>query len=482
VPPERTLPPLVRVGRNVVVFVSAVLALAGTGAAVTVEPAIVLLPVGAIGVAVLCRSCKARAIFVVCGGLAILQSSQSITAPKVGYLVGVITCFAIAIANLRVARDEATLVRGTWLVGVAIAISFVAATIHGTTVSNWARDAIGYVLFAMSPILALDFAKAGQRLLRRLFVIAGLVATVSFTAEWISKHGLGTLPFSQFALSSYMLVAAAFAYACACTFVRERPRAFWLGIAVFTFGALLLTGARSSLAILAAPFIILFAPGMRSASRAVKTVAVAGVLAVLLTGAVVFVGSATGVNGGGAIKRVASLLSPSATAGTYSSTVEREIVTTLAWNTYKTAPIFGVGVGYTWSYVLPYDTPTGSYESTLTPDTTVAVIAEFGAVGFGLLLCYLWILLRYAWRPEPSAAGLGLLGTVAIFVVYSLTTNAFDDKGLGLALALLLSLVMAGNPRPGARRGGDQVPTSTVGPIEAARSERGRRRPGRAAL
>lgn len=432
------------IGRAFAFYILILLVLIGAGAAVALQPLVVLAPVGFIAVVALLSSPKVRALFVVFGGIIILQSSQNLSAPKIAYLGGVVLCFVIALVDMRVERDQKTLLWGSALVAFVIVISFISASIHGTSVSNWVRDAFGYALFAGSPILAFDFANGGHRFILRLFLASGLVATVSFTAEWISNHGVGYLPINKFALSSFMFVAATFAYACASLLLRERPRIVWLGVAVFTSSALVLTGTRSSLALLAAPITMLLAPSVWSATRAAKTVAFTGLLAVIVAGAVAFAGSALGSNANGALERVVSTLSLTNTSGTNSSNETRITVTTLAWKTYKSAPLFGVGAGYTWVYALPYQTSTGvESQSGLTIDTTLAVVAEFGAFGFVILLYYLWTLGRYVWRRESSPSVLCMLGVAGVFAAYSLTTNAFEDKGLGLVFALLIAMVVA---------------------------------------
>jgi O-antigen ligase len=430
-------------GSAFVLYILVPIVVIGAGAAIALQPLVVLIPVGLIAVVALLSSPKARAMFVVFGGITILQSSQNLNAPKAAYLGGVVLCFVIAIINMRVQRDEKALLRSSGLVALVIGVSFVSASTHGTPFSNWARDGFGYALFAGSPVLAFDFAKSGFRFLQRLFLVAGLVATVSFTAEWISNHGLGYLPINKFALSSFMLVAALFAYACASLVVRGRLRVLWVAVAVFTAGALVLTGTRSSLALLVAPFAMLLAPGVWSMTRVAKIVASTGILAVLVTGAVGFTGSALGSNTNGALNRVASVLSLTNASGTSGSNATRKTVTALAWKTYKSAPLFGVGAGYTWVYFLPYQSSTGiEYQSGLAIDTTLAVIAEFGAFGFAILLYYLWTIGQFVWRQEPSPPVLCLLGVTGVFVAYSLTTNAFEDKGLGFVFALLIAMII----------------------------------------
>jgi hypothetical protein len=61
-------------------------------------------------------------------------------------------------------------------------------------------------------------------------------------------------------------------------------------------------------------------------------------------------------------------------------------------------------------------------------------------------LYYLWSLGRFVWRREPSPSALCLLGVVGVFAAYSFTTNAFEDKGLGLVFALLIAMVVAKRP------------------------------------
>jgi O-antigen ligase len=431
-------------GTAFVPYILVPLIMIGAGAAIALQPVAILIAISLIVVVALLNSPRVRAIFVVLGGIIILQSSQNLSAQKAAYLGGVVLCFVVAILDMEIERDQRIILRSSALVAFAIVISFVSATTHGTSVSNYLRDASGYALFAASPILAFDFAKSGYRFILGLFLTAGLVATISFTAEWISNHGLGYLPINKFALSSFMLVAATFAYACASLVLRERPRIVWVAVAVLTAGALVLTGTRSSLALLAAPFTMLLAPSVRSATRAVKVAVSTGLLVLLVVGTVAFAGSVIGSNATGALARVVTVVSLTGTRLTDSSDEARIAVTTLAWKTFKSAPLFGVGAGYTWEYVLPYQTATGTaYRSSLTIDTTVAVIAEFGVFGFIILLYYLWTLGRYVWRREPSPSALCLLGVVGVFAAYSLTTNAFEDKGLGLVSALLIALVVA---------------------------------------
>jgi O-antigen ligase len=127
------------------------------------------------------------------------------------------------------------------------------------------------------------------------------------------------------------------------------------------------------------------------------------------------------------------------------SLAARVTTTKLAWTSFVSHPVVGVGLGNTWTFQLPYRTEAGypPVVSKPTIDTPVESLAELGVAGAIGLLCVLLALGSYAWRRSEQLPALTLVGVISIVFSYGFTTNPFNEKGLALTLMMLLGILLA---------------------------------------
>jgi O-antigen ligase len=417
----------------------------GCGLAVAYAPEFALLPFAVCLFYVLVGSPAARAAFVVLGGILVLQSSEGFSALKLVYLVGAGIAVFAALAQIgtapRVAR--AHLAPLGWIsVGLAavVAVSVFVASGKGISTSEWARDALTYGLLAASPLLALDMSRLPLRQIRWLLCVAGGWAVLAFTAAWLYRRGLTSLDLGRFSLSSYMLAAGFFCFACASAVTADRSRLVWLLAAIATVALLLASGTRSVVVLALAPLVVALTPGAGFGQRVGRTVASLAVAALFLPIVFGAVLGALSVDQAAVTRRFASIVEAYRDPVGDASYRERRIVSNLAWTEFKRAPLLGNGPGHRFTYYPPYGV---SARSVLVVDNGLTTLAKLGLVGAGLIVLMLFFLalvgLR-AWRSARSPGSVALIAFIVLASAYVFLGAPAEDKGFSFAVALLLAM------------------------------------------
>jgi len=313
------------------------------------RPVLAVLPVaGLIGLLLLVDG-RARAVFLIAGGLLTLQSSQELDLLKLAYLVGVGVAFGGALLQLRVARHAQSyqfampLLRGSVVLIGLVFLSFFVAHLNDTTTTTWLRGAAPYLLFALVPVFAVDVESSfSSRAMKVVLVVGGVVAASSFTIEWLERRNIAELPISRLAFPSFLLAAVLFAYGLSAGLRASSKRFIWLVLASCVFTSLLLTGTRTTLVLLAAPLGIALAGWRHLGSRWLRLV-VLGPAAVALA-LLVFqsVGNLVDADTEAVGARLQLLRGDLASDQSY---LERVTQSEVAWNFFREHPLFGVGPG-----------------------------------------------------------------------------------------------------------------------------------------
>ena len=402
---------------------------------------------------------QARTAFVVFGGLAVLQSSEGLGLIKIGYLFGFAIALVGALNNLR--QLEATpayrmlrpLLGLSLLFAGLVALSLGVAIAYGTPVTAWLRDAAPYFFFASVPIFALDLrASASTRLVVAMFVIAGMLASLSYTIEWLDRRSLVDLPFGTFALPSSGLRSAIFIYALSAALLSRGPRTGWMAL-----GALVLSWAwiiAGRIDTLALPLIALVVGAFaikrdRQFVRPTLRLLTIGGLALLF--ALVFILSMvrfSDYNTSILTSRLGPLATVSADPGADPSYQERSVQTRLAWQTFISKPILGTGPGHSFAWEDSQGRPRVSFQV----DTSLSVLAKFGIVGTTLILALaiaFVLFLRNAARGSGiTVAQTALMCYAAMALLISPFAVPLEDKGFSFGLLFLLALSLPATAIP----------------------------------
>jgi hypothetical protein len=416
------------------------------GLAVTFKPVAALLPLAILGGVLLLVDARARILFIVFGGLLTLQSSSGVGSTKLLYLAGVFVSFAGALFRFSQSKDAsvrafaAPLLRVSAAMSALVVISLLVARGHDIARVDWLRDAAPYVLFALTPIFALDAHWAFRRRgLIRMLVVAGLIATASFSTNWLQQRHIAHLPFEQFALSSFFFPAALFAFATASALHARARRIRWLFLAALVFALLVVTGTRSTLILAVAPIVAAFGARRYLSARVTRLVLLAPAAVLVIAVAVVSVVQVTNASTSIISKRI-TILKETGTS-TDASYKDRQAATRAARDVFYEHPVFGSGPGTYFSWQVT----NGEQRSEFVVDSPVSFPAKFGLVGLAVIL-FLALeygsFMRAAFRfehPRPETLALGAFAVLA--VLDSFLTNPLEDKGFTLGLVLLLALV-----------------------------------------
>lgn len=434
------------------------------------RPPLAVLPVMALGALLLLTNPRARIIFVLFGGLLTLQSSEELTLIKLGYLAGVLAAFAGAFYDYSRRRSSVTHVLALPLVRVSlvflllIAFSWPVASAHGVPRTDWLRDVAPYMLFASAPIFALDAASSlSRRALVVLFVAAGGLATLSFATYWLSHRHIADLPISRFALSSFLFPAALFAYSAAAALHGTTNRMRWLGLASIVLALLLVTGARTSLALLVAPLAIAISARRYLAMRFLRLMFLTPLAIVLILLVAYSVVGLTGASAEVIDKRIA-ILKSTGNPKSDASYEDRLAQSHAAWKAFTEKPVFGSGPGTSFEW----QTTNGLTRASFVIDSPASFPAKFGLVGLGavafLILSYTSFLRNAVRLDHPRVDTLAFIGYTAIAVVASFLAPPLEDKGFALGLILILALLLRSSDMPRSipnPRGGDGRPQGT---------------------
>lgn len=438
------------VGDIAALVVSALVAPA-IGAAVAIRPAAAVLPAGLLGACLLLVDARARVLLVVFGGFLTLQSSNSLGLIKLAYLAGVVVSLAGAVFALSKSTDwfrrelAMPLLRGSLAVSALIGISLFVALGHDVGRTDWLRDIAPYALFAMAPIFALDAQWAFSRTaLVRVLVCAGVLATISFSTYWLEQRHIANLPFSSFALSSFLVPAALVAYAIGAALHSNRGRVRWLSLAALVFALLVVTGTRSTLILVVAPIVVAISARRYLSARFFRLVVVAP-LALLVTAAATYAVIEVTDASTSVISERITTLKESGTSGD-ASYRDRQAQGDVALDVFSSSPVFGGGPGTYFNWTVA----NGEKRSAFIIDTPIAFPAKFGIVGLGVLaflIASYASFLRSVFRlNHPSPETLALAAYAAMGIAVSFLTNPLEDKGWTLGLVLLLALVLQAAP------------------------------------
>jgi hypothetical protein len=444
---------------------------AALGMSIAMSPATAIaLTAGLVIAPLLFVSSGARLVFVVVGGITVLNVSEGLTTSKVVYLVG--CCVAVVAVLLRLGELRQTsayaLLRPLLQVSFAFAAFIVLATgasiVAGNSASGAVRDSAAYLLFACIPVLALDSRiSTHPRLLIGLFVLVGVLGSVSFALQWISRRGLTQQQSIDRLALSGMIPGAVLCLLTAAVLLRRRRLLSAAGVGVVA-ALVLITGNRGGLLLFLGPLTVI---GVGTRGSGWLRIALIGPLAVAVTYlSFGYLVSAYDIDRSALTARYASLTRPSDLAGDQSLRI-RLVETRAARAVFESHLLIGAGPGYLFTWTDPL---TGIGRSYSYIDSPLQYPAKFGIVGLlllGTLAFKMAGLLRASMRA-PDIYRVALVGfSVSVLVSAIVQRSPIDDKGLSMSLLLLFTLSL-----PLHDTGPDRLATDPLGLRESDREER----------
>jgi O-antigen ligase len=362
----------------------------------------------------------------------------------VGAAVAVAAAFA---RTQRLGRDTGVyevepLLKASVAIIAVVGVSLPVAMSNDTSFTAWLRDASPYVLFAVAPLLALDaYAGLSTTTLRRLLVAAGLAGTLAFTAEWMTRRGLVSIP-DIIGLPTVLLGAALFSYAFAVVLEGNRRRLPWLALAAVVLAGYLSTGSRSTVLLLVAPLAIVLGTRERLGRRSLRLFVVVPAAILLVGLALHTVVRATGADQEALSARAQLLARTGGSADL--SVIERRSQSEAAWELFKESPFLGLGPGYPITWL---DTE-GETVSASAVDSPIAYLTKFGLLGLVPLAFLIWAFVTALERMRRRTHGrtvaqLSLIGFAGVVLAWSFLHVPFEEKGITSALLLLLALALS---------------------------------------
>jgi hypothetical protein len=426
----------------------------GVGISLVSQPRLAVLPLGMLVSAVLLIDGRARLAVVVFGGLFFFQRPGGLDMPKLALLGAFVVAFAGALLNVSKLRRTAAYEAAGPLLAASYAFAAlgvfglaVAYAGHGSLVDA-VRDAAPYLLFATTPIFAIDAqATLSRTALVRVLAAAGTVATIAFAVMWLQRRGIAYLPIARVGVATLFVPAALFSYAMSMVLQATGRRARWLLLAAAVFALLVATGTRTTVALLVAPLAIVAASRRHVATRSFR-LALLAPIAVAVT--VVFAVALVQLTDADTdfLQQRFSLLRSTGDSASDASFNDRREQGGVAWAAFRSSPLFGVGPGYPFEW-----TPQGlAPRRDFVMDTPLTFPAKFGLVGLAVLLFVLtrfWsFVARLGGGVPPRTWYLALVGYLGVVVVLSAFAPPFEDKGFSYGLILLLAIVLASVREP----------------------------------
>jgi hypothetical protein len=421
---------------------------------------------------------RVRIAFVIFGGMVALQSSSTLDATKLLYLVGTALCLLGAVAAVWGARRTLEVsLRTPWIgvsaaLAVLVAMSFLIARSAGTSSTDWLRDVAAYALFATVPIFAFDAeASTSRKLLVAMLIAAGFLGGLSWAVEWLSRRQILELPISRVVFPSPQLPSMLYTFAMAAALTAGPRRGAWAVLAGVVLGLFLLTGTRSSLLLLVGPLVMAVLMGRARWWTSVRSIALHGVASaavILIFQLALGLGRMEGEPGNSGEPGQSAPAGPSTPSvvgdrfGSLPGVIgnlasdpsfkERLAQYEAAWALFVSSPVVGVGPGHPIEWIDVSGYPRTGW----TADTPLVMPAKFGLLGILIFLgagvAYSSTVLLALRRDRRSAITLTLVG-FGVWTIVGLPLGfPVEDKGASLALMLLLALAFAERalelPRP----------------------------------
>lgn len=389
------------------------------------------------------------------GGILVLQSTDSLDAPKTIYLV--VAGSAILIALFRLPSTAGTrafsAMRPLLLAMVAllavIAVSLFVALSHEVNATAWLRDASAYALFAVVALVALDAHRASHRALLLLALAVSGLSMASYIVAWLDIRSIAEAPIERLVLPSGALASMFFLVTSAYSYRSSRRHLVWAAAAGVTLGLFLIIGTRGRIPFAVLP-VVLAAVSSRGVRANFPSWAIQYVVAAAVVVAVPVIQELTTppetppeqrpteVIG----RRVDSMddlvVNPLGDA----SMRERVSQTVGAWDVFAANPVVGAGPGLAIEWRDWEGKPRAGWDL----DSPVLLIAKFGVVG--ALAAAGWVVgfgrLSAAVFPRirESPEFVVLVGQIVVFLYASLFSPPMQDKGMSFALMFVLALVL----------------------------------------
>jgi hypothetical protein len=409
------------------------------------HPTLIELPAVLLLAVPLLISPKVRVVFLVLGTITVFGPPE-LTTTKLLFLLGAGVALVGAFQRSRelvhtpAYSDLRPLFYASFVLMLLVALSLPVAHFNGVPDKDWLRDVAPYVLLSWAPLFAFDAQSAlGVHALRRLIVAVGLASAVTYMTSWYGRREIASDVTGDYGLATLVLGAAVFSFAIAMALDGKKARLRWLALGSLVFTMLATTGTRSSAIVLAGPIAILLGTRRHLAQRSLR-LAVALPIAAL----VVVIGAQSLfklVNADSeAVSRRVEVLFESGTTSDQSY-VDRLHEIRSAWKLFTSAPVLGVGPGH----LIPWTTTAGDTKAATFIDSSVGFLPDFGvvglfAVGF-LVVAFVSVMRRLQRRAGTRTTGqLALLGFGLVLVAYAPLQVPFEDKGLPIALILLLAV------------------------------------------
>jgi O-Antigen ligase len=448
-------PPSRRLDYKLAAGIGAGLAIVFAAAAVGRPTYAVLAPAPLVGW-LLWRRAAARMAFVVLGGLLVLVSNTNhLTATKVAYFAGVALAL-ISILRQRGLyadlRQRSTTIRSlaptTLALGALILLSLPVAHAEHTGLSPWLRDAATYGLAAAVPLFIWDFERNARPSLARLAIVllavGGVLSGLSLIVQWLGQRGVMSTRITLHLLPGQLLPGALALLLAVRTGSASRGRGWYAVGALAIPLALILTGTRSVLPLLACVVIVLVSRWKGKRTLLLCTGAAVATVTILLVGLVVL--GHRGHSGPAKLAhRITSIPHTVAHPSSDASYRLRANEWRVAWRTFKAHPIVGAGLGHTFTWSCR---SSGCLQGTLSRydlDSPVTFPAKFGLLGLVGLAFAVFGLIRFL-RARRGTAPPDAWLALTWYLVFAAAELPFgwplEQKDFALALLLLGALVV----------------------------------------
>jgi O-antigen ligase len=396
-----------------------------------------------------------RLVGITVGGILVLQSTDSVDALKVAYLILAAVAIGIAFSRLPSVRHTRAFaaVRPLLIAMVAllavIAVSLPIAVSNGVSPMDWLRDAAAYALFALVAVVALDAHRANHRALLVLTLAIGALSTASYIVTWLDIRSIADAPLERLVLPSGALASMFFLVTAAYSFRPSRRQILWAAVAGATLGLFLIIGTRGRIPFIALP-LVLAAVSSRGIRGNFRSWAVQYIAAAVIVVSVPVLQELTTPPGTPPEqrptevigRRVDSIDDLVVNPGGDASMRERISQTVGAWNVFAANPVVGAGPGLAIEWRDWEGKPRAGYDL----DSPVLLLAKFGLAGAlaaaGWLIAFGRVSAAVLPRVREYPEFVLLVGQIVVFLYASIFSPPMQDKGMSFALMLVLALVL----------------------------------------
>lgn len=411
---------------------------------------ILVLPLLILFILLIVKSSFIRFLYVVTGSLFIFQSSSGLGTLKLIFLSGLLLISIVSMYNVNlIIKDEKikyikNIIYASFVYIIYLMFNTFYSMLSGVDLFTAIRENSPYFIFAIMPILSLDFAlNSKKKNIKIVLLASGIYATVACIISWYQRrYFLESADITSIGFASYMLAYGFFALACTNALKLKKNNIYWSVICGLTLSGLALTGTRTTFFVLPMVFLITAFIGKQFSFtyKLYRSISVLFYISLFTILSSFVLLNVTNFDKNIFYDRIKlSLVVFNQSSSSDLSISGRISQSEAALEAIKDSPLLGKGGGH----VFESKNYLGQPEYRTSIDTPLSIVAKQGIIGtllFLIILFFIYLYLKKLDDKEKNKLSTYYLSSyLSCAAITMLILSIGEDKGFSLAMVLFLT-------------------------------------------